>query len=230
MGCGLVVVVGFGVVLTPYFRHNQEMYGEALWDVHSRHYLWMDTPEEKKFWRKAGISEPGFESPAGRVVPTAESWIASHSLADGIERIGKGWKNNRKLVRKYYPGAYYLAKNLLLVAVVALALLCWRRSREFLATRWAEILMVLAFFGGYGLLYCWYQAIDVGPRLIMALFLPGLFFLVLALHRYSEGIILRVGRREAPLRVVLSVVLMLFIAYSTIQSFGGPYWELEGGR
>ena len=224
------VVAIFGMLLVPYFRNNVDMYGSPLWDAHSRHYLWMDSPEEKKFWRSAGISDPDFVSPEDREIPTAATWWAQNDLGDALKRIEKGWNNNRRLVRKSYPGAYYLSKNLLLVLVIALALLCWRKTRGLMNRRWLEILLLTAFFAGYGLLYCWYQAIDVGPRLIMALFLPALFFLVLAVHRYSDGLWLRIGKFQAPLRVAFSVILIGFIAYSTLQSLGGYYWTLEGGK
>ncbi len=230
LGTALAVPAVFGAVLFPFFRNTAEMYGSPLWDVHSRHYMWMESDEEKRFWRKAGISEPDFVAPEGKAVPTLETYLASHDAGQMVRRVHEGWGHTRNMIRDRYTALDFLVRRLAPFALLFLVVAFWRRSRRVIGQHWVEGLLVAGFFLGYSLLYSWYEAIGVGPRLALALFLPALFFLVLAIHRLAEPVILKVYRWQAPLRVVLGVIMLAFVAFGAIGVVTQDLWVVEGGR
>ncbi len=229
-GTALLVPTLFAVVLLPYFRNTAEMHGSALWDVHSRHYLWMDSDEEKRRWRNAGIELPEFVPAPGTEVPTLKTYLASHTAGDMVERLREGWDDTRKMVRTRYRTLDLFVMTLTPTLIALLAVVFWRRTRRAMDRHWLEWLLVAGFFIGYGLLYCWYEAIGVGPRLALALYLPALFFGVLAVHRLAEPVMLRVHRWQAPLRQVLACLLLIVVAVGGMGVLAGDLWTVEGGR
>lgn len=230
IGTAVLVPVAFGAVLFPFFQNTAAMYGSPLWDVHSRHYMWMDSDEEKRFWRKMGISEPDFVVPEGKEVPTAATYLATHDAGQMVRRVVDGWGHTRNMIRDRYSALDFLVRRLAPILLLFLAVAVWRRSKREMNQHWIEGLLVLGFFLGYGLLYCWYEAIGVGPRLALALFLPALFFLVLAIHRLAEPVILRVYRWQAPLRVVVAAIMLAFVVVGAIGVVTQDLWVVEGGR
>ena len=230
LGVAAIVPVVFVVLLIPYFNHTKAMYGEPLWDVHSRHYMWMESKDDLAFWRSQGIMKPEFEAPEGKVIPTAETYLQSHTLTQMVDREKAGWQSIRNLVKKEYHPVYDLTKHLMVWVLVMVALMCWRRTREAFIRHWVEWLLVLGFLGGYGFLYGWFQAVGVGPRLILTLFLPAFFFAILGIHRLSAPMILQFFHWQTPLRYVVSGVMIGFILISGIGVLSGDLWVVEGGH
>ncbi len=230
LAIAMAVPLIFSTLLAPYFRNTAEMYGNPLWDVHSKHYLWMDNHEEKVFWRKAGISDPGFVAPEGRTVPTLASYLEGHGIDEMIDREAAGWAGVRNQVKKEYRAVYDLTRHLTLWILLGAVVLFRRRALGAFRQHWVEWLLVLGFLGGYGLLYCWYQAIGVGPRLILTLFLPAFFFAILGIHRLTAPVALRVFQWQAPLRHVVNAVLLAFIVIGGIGVLTGDLWVAEGGH
>lgn len=230
LGTALLVPTIFAVVLLPYFQNTSAMHGSALWDVHSRHYLWMESDEEKRFWRNAGIESPEFSPPQGREVPTLQTYLAAHTVGDMVERLREGWDDTRKMVRSRYRTLDFIVMTLTPLMILLLAVGFRHRTRRAMERHWQEWLLIAGFFLGYGLLYCWYEAIGVGPRLALALYLPALFFGLLAVHRLAEPVVIRVHRWRAPLRQVLAGVLLIVVALGGIGVLSEDLWVVEGGR
>lgn len=225
-----LVPIGFGAVLFPYFKNTADLYGSPLWDVHSRHYLWMDTDEEKRFWRKAGISDPGFVPPEGREVPTAATYFRDHSWAEMGQRLKKGWFDIQAMTKARYRGAHSLLKKWVLPVALVLGVIFHRRVWDGLLSRPVEWLMVLGFFPGFTTLYCWYQAIGVGPRLALALWLPALFFAMLGIHRLTQELSFSLRGRKIPVRAAFNAATLFLIALHTALLLRGDFWTVEGGR
>ena len=113
---------------------------------------------------------------------------------------------------------------------VILAIVFRRQTVAAFRAHWMEFLLVVGFFCGYGLLYCWYQAIGVGPRLFLALFLPALFFSMLGIHHLTRRARFSLRGRSIPLRYVLNTVLLGILVFQSAQLLTGDYLMIEGGR
>ena len=114
------LIVGiFVVLLSPYFANSWKMYGNPLWDTHSRHYMWMDTAEEKMFWRNAGLGEDDFELPAGKELPTSAGYFQKHDLSILRERPKEGYQSLKRAIKKEYHGAYILIWKVGLFSLLA---------------------------------------------------------------------------------------------------------------
>lgn len=230
LGAALLVPLVFAAVLSPYLWNTHRMHGSFFWDVHSKHYMWMETEGEKKFWRGAGISDPGFVPPPGREVPSLATYFREHTLAHAGERLRQGWNDTLIMVKKRYAGLYDFIRKWLLPLGLAAAPLSWRRVHGWLHRRWIEPLMLAGFFLGYAILYSWYQIIGVGPRLLLALALPAVFFLVLAMHRLVGDRQLTIRGRSLPVRRLVNAASFGFIAVRTAGLLRDDFWMIEGGR
>ncbi|MCB1231272.1 MAG: hypothetical protein KDN19_13440 [Verrucomicrobiae bacterium] len=230
LAVAFAVPVCFAFLLLPYFRHTAEMYGSALWDAHSQHYMWMDSDAEKRFWRNAGVSEPDFVVPPDKVLPTFSSYLQTHDAQEMVRRVSVGWKHTRNMIRDRYRSFDFLVRRFAPLLLLVLALVSWRRTRQILREHWAEALLVFGFFAGYGLLYSWYEAIGVGPRLCLALFLPALFFAMLAIHRLAEPVVLRIYRWQTPLRHVINGMMLAVLILGAFGVVAKDLWVVEGGR
>ncbi|MCB1078497.1 MAG: hypothetical protein KDM64_11785, partial [Verrucomicrobiae bacterium] len=226
----LIVPLVFGAILFPYFRNTARMHGSPFWDVHSKHYMWMDGDEQKRFWRDAGISNAGFVPPEGHEVPSAMPYLRSHSLGEMAARLDQGWRDVVIKVKARYRGAYTVIKKWCLPALLVLGIVFWRRAWHSLRTQPVVWLFLAGLFVGYGILYAWYQAIGAGPRLILALFLPALFFATVAIYRLTEGKTLAFRGRTLSLRHAINAVALAVISIQSILLLTGDYWTVEGGR
>jgi hypothetical protein len=163
-------------------------------------------------------------------VPSMRVYVREHSVKDMVVRVEKGWSDIITMIKIRYRGVYSVVRKWFLPVLLGLALVFRGRLAESFRVHWMEWLLVLGFFIGYGLLYCWYQAIGVGPRLFLALFLPFLFFAVLAIHRLSSDAGFSVKGRHIWLRPLLNAGLLVFLTVQAVSLLSGPYWTVEGGR
>ena len=230
IGKTLVVPVVFMALLSPYLFTTWKLFGSPFWDVHSKYYMWMDTAEEKKKWRDLDIAKPGFTPPEGEEPPSFAKFAREHEVADFVERPQVGWdKLAWRLKADYRPLVRWLWEFCRWVVIVVL-LLHWRETLAALRKHWAAGLMIVGFFTGYTLLYSWYAAIGVGPRLILGLALPLIgvaFFLVGKFGGVTR--LPRLGIQFNDRRIAL-FVLSLACLYLGWQVVSEDLWRIEGGQ
>lgn len=229
-GVALIVPAVFAGVLSPYLINTARMHGSPLWDVHSKHYMWMETDEEKRFWRAAGISDPGFVPPPDRELPTARTYLSERSLSHVIERLKDGWNATLIMIKKRYEGWWIFIRKWLLPVLAVAAVLSYRRTLAGIRAHWIDGLLVTGFLIGYSILYSWYQIIGVGPRLLLSIFLPIAFFASVIVHRLIDGRSFTIRGRTVPWRALVNAGSIVFITVHTIRLLTGDYWTLEGGR
>lgn len=230
VGKSAIIPVIFVALLSPYLLNTWKLYGSPFFDVHSKYYMWMDTDEEKRKWRDLDIAEPDFVLPEGEELPSAAKYFREHETSEIVERPQVGWgKLKWRIKNDYMPLFRLLVENCRWVVIV-IALLHWRESLAFLRNRWASVLMATGFFLGYTLLYCWYAAIGIGPRLVLGLALPliGLsFFLVARLGGVTR--IPKIGLQLNDRRIAL-VVLTVATLYHAWEVVTDDLWKIEGGQ
>ncbi|MCB1231271.1 MAG: hypothetical protein KDN19_13435 [Verrucomicrobiae bacterium] len=225
-----IIPVVFVALLSPYLRNTWKLYGSPFFDVHSKYYMWMDTDEEKRKWRDLDIAEPDFVKPENEELPGPAKYFREHEIGEMIERPQIGWgKLKWRLKEDYSPLYRLLVENCRWIVIIVLVL-HWRETLAWLRKHWATVLMSTGFFLGYGLLYCWYAAIGVGPRLILGLSLPliGLsFFLVGRFGGVTR--IPKLGIQLNDRRIAL-IALTLATIYHSWHVVSHDLWIIEGGQ
>ncbi len=230
LGKVAIIPVLFVVLLSPYLVNTWKLYGSPFFDVHSKYYMWMDTDEEKRKWRDLDIAEPDFVLPENEELPSFAKYVREHEFARIVERPREGWGKLQWRLKHDYEPLYRLLVEACRWVVLAIVVLHWRESLDFLRKHWASILMSVGFILGYALLYSWYAAIGVGPRLILGLALPliGLsFYLVGRLGGTTR--IPKLGLQLNDRRIAL-VILTLATAYHAWEVLSSDLWRLEGGQ
>lgn len=233
-GQAVIVPAVFIALLSPYLLNTWRLFGSPFWDVHSRHYMWMDTPEEKVKWRDREISEPHFHQqprPAGEEeVPNAAKYFREHTLSQIIDRPIEGYgKLMPRIALDYGPLLTFLW-TVCRWCVLVVAVLHWRAVWRAFLSHWPVVLMAAGFFLGYALLYSWYTAIRVGPRLILGLALPLLFLSLWFIgHFGGETRLPRLGLKINDRRLAL-VVLALATAILSLRVLREDLWHIEGGQ
>lgn len=224
------VVLGvFVVLLSPYFANSWKMYGNPLWDAHSRHYMWMEDSKEKLFWRNAGLGEDEFEAPEGVELPTSASFFQKHDLSVLLERPKEGYRSLKRAIKRDYYGAYTLVWKVGLYSMLAIGLLFWKDVLRALRLHWAEALLFAGFLAGYGYLYCWYQMIGIGPRLMLALFLPAFFAVLVFTQRFAGEITIPVWKRKLNTRWVVNGAVIACLLFNLIPLLTRDLWVTRGG-
>lgn len=231
-GQAAIVPLVFVGLLAPYLWNTWQLFGSPFWDVHSRYYMWMDTPEEKVKWRDREISEPHFRPPPGEEVPSAAKYFREHRLEEIIQRPVDGFgKLMPRIALDYRPLLIFLW-DFCRWGVIAVALLHWREVWRAFLEHWPAVLLVAGFVGGYALLYSWYTAIRVGPRLILGLALPLIFLSLWFIGHFGGEVRWpRLGIRIHDRRLIGAVLLVATAVLTwEVLKEGGYLWHIEGGQ
>lgn len=165
----LVVLGAFGGVIFPYERTSKQLYAHYFFNVNSAYYMWCDSwPEALAFteaWRRGNV--------ASDQVPSLAKYWREHSPVQIAERLLHGLKT--LATRSAKPAGYYKFAALVILAIGITAARQPRRARRLIAEMPFAGVFCLLFFGAYGLLYAWYDAVVTDSRFILSLFLPLMF-------------------------------------------------------
>jgi hypothetical protein len=241
---GALVPVLFVVCLLPYLINSNRTYGEPFYSIYSKYLMWTLPEVEKndklyvdklKIWaiqnagagagvisvdqyrakletlkKKAG--EPYVEPDA---LPSAGRYFEKQSFEEIVARPRQGIRSTWKRMEKYYPSSWSFLKTVLWIAL-AMAVISWRWSLEGLKRHGYVALYALGFFVGYLVLYGWYDALRIGPRLMLGLYTPALFLGMLVIYFAGRELTLkgvRVGR-------VVNVVLLVLLTFTAVKVLG----------
>jgi hypothetical protein len=233
-GQAVIVPLVFIALLWPYLNTTRELFGSLFWDVHSRYYMWMDTPEEKVKWRDLEISEPHFhqnQRPEGEgELPSAAKYFREHTFEQIVQRPIDGFGKLMPRIELDYGPLVLFLWEFCRWSVLAVALLHWREVWAALRAHWPAVLCVLGFFIGYALLYSWYVAIRVGPRLILALAPPLIFLALWFVGKFAGEVrIPRLGVKINDRRII-GAALAVATAVLTGRVLREDLWHIEGGQ
>jgi hypothetical protein len=230
IGQASVVPALFVLLLSPYLINTWKLFGTPFWDVHSQYYMWMDTPEEKVKWRDLDISEPHFKAPPGEEAPSAAKYFREHSIQQIIDRPIDGFGKLMPRIALDYGALFLFLVEFCRWSVIAVAILHWRAVWAAFRQHWPAVLMAAGFFLGYTLLYSWYTAIRVGPRLILGLALPLIFLSMWFIGRFGGEIRLpRLGIRLHTRRII-GAILIVGTSVLAIRVLRNDLWLIEGGQ
>jgi hypothetical protein len=183
-------------------------------------------------------------------LPSRENYFARYSLVHSADRVVHGLTMLNKRIKKYYKRAMTMLAYVVKLALVALALRvamwCWERycpGRVFfvedrsppevprpwalLARRPYLLFYAAGFFCGYLVLYAWYDALGIGPRLMLSLYLPGLVMAVWALRWLCAGLVVPrlPGGRLLFLGKVANLLLVAALVYLSIKLMTGELYQ-----
>jgi len=181
-------------------------------------------------------------------LPNRKNYFARYPLGHGVDRVANGFTMLEKRIRKYYKRAMSMVDYAFKLALAGLLLRggrwLWRRYRpgkafivEDLAPRGALIgicarhpyllFYALGFFVGYLVLYAWYDALGIGPRLMLSLYVPLLFTAILGLHFVFRGLVVPCAVRGRPLYLgkVANLLLLAVLTYLSFKLLTGELYE-----
>ena len=184
-------------------------------------------------------------------MPTRDRYFARYPLISyGVPRVGHGLMMMNKRVHKYYDRAmemFAFTCKLVLAGLLIRALMWgwarYRGGRKFpvedlsppggsgvlglLARRPYVFFYVAGFFCGYLVLYAWYDALGIGPRLVLSLYVPALLCAIMALQFVFRGLAVPglIAGKPLYLGKVANVLLLIFLAYLSIRLMDGELYR-----
>ncbi len=197
-------------------------------------------PEEKLEKKVAQQFQPVTE------LANARQYFERYPVAHSIDRVKHGFTMLEKRIKKYYKRAEGLVSFTFKVAAAGLALrLLWgalaRSGRwpgrlrlahrgdpalpEFLKRRPYALFYVAGFFIGYAVLYAWYDALGIGPRLFLSLYVPLLFVAVWSTHHLFRPLEIELPKLRLRLSLVANILLVIMLAYLSHRLMTGELYE-----
>lgn len=205
----LAVVIGtFLLCVFPYIQTSKRVFGRYFYNVNSTFYMWCDSFEEVKRLTRAHGDRSGWPTMPPEQIPSAGKYWREHSVAQIGGRLGTGL--TQILTNNAGLHGYY--KYLLTLGGIA-AVLALRRRRELLQAIEARLfatLFVALFFGGYLLLYAWYEPLSGHSRFLLTLFLPFTFAASKLIARLGGDVTFQIAGRGIGLLPLTAAVLLAF--------------------
>jgi len=203
---GTAVAVFLGLLI-PFGLQNSRHYGGFFNNINSSVVMWMDSwSQYKTLEAKYGSVSKLMETPA-QERPSLQTYIRTHSLADALQRFSRGFDIQIRNV--LYPFNTVNYPLVLLAILVVVAGIYYKRTQELLIRYKAVLFFVLSYLLGYFVMFCWFAAIDKGPRFVLGLFLPLLFSIYTALFQYKDKLV--PGIKRFSILNALNVLLILLI-------------------
>ena len=151
-------LVAFILVASPLFIYNLRTHGNALYNINTTHYIWLDSWEESYIY-------------PGDPLPTLSGYLQTHTVAHMAERL---WNGLGLLPTQWYEavrpfflagvrgwGTVFTAVGLGMVVVVG------RTTRKNHPTIWPVYLYTLLGILASVLLFSWYHPVSDGPRFVL---------------------------------------------------------------
>lgn len=177
---GVLVLAAYVLPMSPYLYTSWKTFGSPFYNAQSKYYMWGETEAEKHYVQSLHLDANLTRLPADRSeLPGARKYWREHTPDQIKARIYKGMNTMFKLAFIDYPLLYFM---LAFWAGVMIWAFCRRWPDGVIALwnwKW-EALFAAAFLGGFTLLFGWFTAIKVGPRLIVSVTVAALFVCVAA--------------------------------------------------
>jgi len=165
----------FAALISPYARNSKRHFGHYLYNLGSTHVMWCDSWED--FLSKVSLPP--------EQLPTFDTYWRSHTIGQMVVREARGLGE--------MLGNCFISHGYALFAVVYVgifvAMVCKYpevRRRIFRRDADAAAWFVVPYLVAHLLLLGWYGPIAAGNRLILVLFLPGMYALAAALSAHAK--------------------------------------------
>jgi hypothetical protein len=206
---GPIVMFFFLVTVFPYIRTSKQIFGQYFYNVNSTFYVWYDSWDEAVQGTKAHGDRVGWPDMPPEDIPSFTKYMREHDLSQIAFRF---WSGSTRLV-EVMSTSYGYFKYILLYLAVLLFLADWKlpQTRQAFMTRPFQLLFVLTYFLVYFLLYTWYSWISDGNRFILALFLPLMYAVALALNAMDTPSPRKLRGRTVSWLALLNLLVLLLI-------------------
>lgn len=196
-----LVLAIFLLTVLPYILESKQRYGQYFYNVNTTFYVWYDSWREAKEGTRAHGDAVGWPQIPADQIPSLQKYLGEHSAADILKRLGDGLAHQALNLWKTFSLISY--PLIYLTALLILLLLGGARTGALLREHFGLIAFVLAFIGGYLLLFAWYGPIaDYSDlRFTYGLYIPILFSIFLALEKLlagDESYQISLGRASGP--------------------------------
>ncbi len=153
VGKGAIIPALGLVLMSPYFAQTATVYDSPFWSVHSKHLMWQEDETSKKRWRILSDPENGIPDDA----PIFQTYWASQKddLSHFIERPVEGAGNTLGRITREYREFHRITKKRTFRLCVLIGILFIVPIFKLARRYWVELLYILGFFVGYGILYGW---------------------------------------------------------------------------
>lgn len=196
-------VFTFILVSLPLWIYNAVRFGNPLFNVNTQHYIWLDSWEESYVYPSDSL-------------PTAVSYLKTHSLAEMAERLWNGltlvtpkqWYKAARLAG--LPESELLVWGTAVLGLLVLLLIGYQVSRTWPDKR-VPFLYTLLGLVMFVILFAWYHPISNAARFVLP-WIPVIFIsLVWWLGKYWRG-------RERPY-LLITVSILAAILLIQMDSF-----------
>jgi hypothetical protein len=184
----------FLAAIFPYLRTSRLITGRYFYNVNSTFYIWYDSWEEAMAGTRAHGDRVGWPDMPPEEIPSMTKYFREHTAEQIVSRLANGGAKVMKRVADSYGYLDYV--QVYAAGVLLACILRWRQARQLIRDNALPLVFAIAYVSMYVLLYFWYAPIAYGDRLILALFLPLMYALSLALHGVLQGATLRVSGRS----------------------------------
>lgn len=228
VGRGAIVPVIWLALLSPYLYNTWKFHGSPFWSIHSAHYFWLETPEDKKTWQ--GLAELALDEEVPADAPTREKYFATHSLGEIVHRFVDGAATTINNIRIYYRETdrflfHRLGRACLYIGIIFLFPII-RKSR----LHFAELLFLGGFMIGYGLLFGWFEPIHAGLRFMLSLYPMAIVLGLWFLNRHADSVQIPRAGIQIHTRAIVMLALAISLASSIHEVVTKSAWKIEGGN
>jgi hypothetical protein len=188
------------------------VYGNALYNVNSTFYMWYDSWADARSGSIRAGDRFAWPALSAEAVPGPLKYLKEHTPRQIARRIRDGLRYLfGESVRTYGYFKYVVFYGL---AALLAALLNRRRTVELIREHSFVLAFVLAYLGGYVLLYAWYVPIAAGNRLLLGLFLPFMYSAAFVLRELGRGgTVGQSARRRTWLFNAVHILIIVGIAF-----------------
>jgi len=188
----VLLTLCFILTILPYSLTSKKIFGQYLYNVNSTFYFWVDTVQAWKEGPKAHGDRFGWPDLPAEQIPTAGNYIKKHGAGHLVERVLSGGRTMIQACRHSYGFSKYL-----IAYGLFFLLLIWRNrawALEWMRQNYMLLLFVASVFAGYAVLMAWWNYLGPQVRHILALLLPFLVSIAVALEHLPNRT-LRLGKR-----------------------------------
>jgi hypothetical protein len=249
-GMGALVPLVFLALLSPYLAKSKSIFGSFFFSAHTKYHLWVDTHDESRALVSMKVSRqrPNFDEQWLRAssndyereriyfddwrrngLPGARRYFREHGWREIAETLVTSADRAMDRLKRDYRGAVRYLDGLLGVLLAALVV-NFSDVRRLWSHYWLPISTYLLFMGGYFLAYVFYAKIGMGPRLFLALVMPLMTGMAIAILHLGRDLPIAFGAHDLSFRKLGNWALVAVLAHSALRVLTDHIHWVAGGQ
>ena len=215
----------FMILLFPYFQESKDRYGTYFYNVNTTFYMWYDSWNEAKNGTRLAGDGSGWPDMPHEEIPSLSKYLNEHSSDEIIDRFRRGiiqiLKSGCYEKNSRYRYGYCSQVGLSLIILgISLPMLLFKSTQPRNSTRYIPVVWyILLFFSLYALSFIWYMPlIGEGPRTVLALLIPLLWTIGLAVHSPRiQSLQFTLFQRRVKVFHIVYLLMLLTVFYEIYQ-------------